>query len=638
MLRFPRLIMVSVAAAALMVPQPSSAQDGGSILVVANTASADSLRIVEAYSRARTIPAQNIVRLTTSVLDEIDHRQFDVEIERPIGEWISRHDLQDRILYIVLTKGIPLRIAGTRGIDGTTSSVDSELTLLYRKLLGISVPPGGRVENPYFLGDEPVARASRFSHRQHDIYLVTRLDGYSLSDVLQLIDRAAAPSQAGRILLDQKNVATSRSMDTWLEAAASRLEAEDKSGVNVGLGPTVNAGESPVLGYYSAGSDDEQINTRKLGYKWAPGAIAAMYLSTDARTFKRPPDTWTLGKWPDTRSYFEGSPQSLIGDLIRDGVTGISGHVAEPYRDAAIRPQVLFPAYFKGLNLAESFYLAMPYLGWQTVVIGDPLCAPFPGERLAAGDAAPPVDGDTGLPQFFAGRRLEVLSRLDITEDVAKLTLKAHAALLKADLRGARAALEEVTRRDPRADEAMFVLAGVYERSGEIDLAIQQYRKILETKPADVRSLNNLAYLLAIEKKAPSDALALAEKAYRIAFAREIRSDAGIALVPLRGTPQDVMPFGAPALEVAASRPRIADTLGWVHHLLGHAAEAEEYLTQASEGAPNNVDIQLHLAVFAASHGRKDQARRALDKALSLDPALEGSREVAEIRQLLERN
>ena len=41
-------------------------------------------------------------------------------------------------------KGIPLRIRGTGGLNGTVASVDSELTLLYRKLLGVSVAPVGR--------------------------------------------------------------------------------------------------------------------------------------------------------------------------------------------------------------------------------------------------------------------------------------------------------------------------------------------------------------------------------------------------------------------------------------------------------------------------------------------------------------
>ena len=62
--------------------------------------------------------------------------QYERQIERPIAEWITSHAAQDRILYIVLIKGVPLRIAGTPGRQGTVASVDSELTLLYRRLVG----------------------------------------------------------------------------------------------------------------------------------------------------------------------------------------------------------------------------------------------------------------------------------------------------------------------------------------------------------------------------------------------------------------------------------------------------------------------------------------------------------------------
>ena len=37
------------------------------------------------------------------------------------------------------------------------------------------------------------------------------------------------------------------------------------------------------------------------------------------------------------------------------------------------RPDLLLPAYYSGRNLAESFYLSIPALSWQNVVIGDPL-------------------------------------------------------------------------------------------------------------------------------------------------------------------------------------------------------------------------------------------------------------------------
>src|SRR5207244_9761766 len=110
---------------------------------------------------------------------------------------------------------------------------------------------------------------------------------------------------------------------------------------------------------------------------FANGALAAMFVSSDARTLSEPPLDWKLGNWEDSTTHFAGSPQSLIGDLIRDGITGVAGHVAEPYLDATVHPNVLFPRYLSGATLAEAFYQAVPYLSWQPIVIGDPLCATF---------------------------------------------------------------------------------------------------------------------------------------------------------------------------------------------------------------------------------------------------------------------
>ena len=88
----------------------------------------------------------------------------------------------------------------------------------------------------------------------------------------------------------------------------------------------------------------------------------------------------------DPKTFFAGTPDALIGDLIRDGVTGVAGQVGEPLLLGAVRPDVLFPAYLAGYNLAEAFYLATPTLSWTTIVVGDPLCRPFTGRVLTSSD------------------------------------------------------------------------------------------------------------------------------------------------------------------------------------------------------------------------------------------------------------
>ncbi len=126
----------------------------------------------------------------------------------------------------MLTKGVPLRIAGTTGRTGTVSSVDSELALLYRKLLGLPVPPQGPLANPYFLGDRPISEAKPFTHEAFDIFLVARLDGFSVADVLALIDRGGAPVRSGRIALDEKVSLTTEAGNRWLERSADLLKEQ----------------------------------------------------------------------------------------------------------------------------------------------------------------------------------------------------------------------------------------------------------------------------------------------------------------------------------------------------------------------------------------------------------------------------
>lgn len=402
----------------------AQAQSADNLLLVVNTSSPDSVQVAEYYARKRSVGADRILEIQVEPADQISRTVYAGKIEAPIAAWLNRHALHDRILYIVLTKGVPLRIAGNTGRTGTVSSVDSELALLYRRMTGQPIPPQGFVPNPYFLADGPIAEAKHFSHQTHDIFLVTRLDGFTVGDVAALIDRGLTPAQTGRIALDEKASIVTNVGNRWLERSAELLRGmglEDR--VVLETTGRVLTDQSDLLGYYSFGSNDPAIHSRDQKLSFVPGALAATFVSTDGRTFKEPPPTWTVGTWEDATTYFEGSPQSLIGDLVRQGVTGAAGHVAEPFLDATIRPDILFPAYLSGFNLAESFYLALPYLGWQTVVIGDPLVAPFRQRQLAAPEIDGGLEATTGLPSYFSERAETLLGVRVPHRDVARSML-----------------------------------------------------------------------------------------------------------------------------------------------------------------------------------------------------------------------
>jgi len=583
---------------------PALAQTGASVLLVVNETHPDSERIAAHYARVRGVPAEQILRLKVETADEIDRATFTAQIQTPITTWLQQHAAQDRILYIVLAKGIPLRVAGTSGRSGTTASVDSELTLLYQRLVGLTPAVDGRIANPYFLGQAPVAEAKPFSREAFDLYLVLRLDGFTVDDVTALIDRGAAPVSDGDVLLDQRTGTGALTGNSWLQQAAERLaQAGFEKRAILDMTGVAISGRKNVLGYYSWGSNDRAIGTRRLGLGFVPGAIAGSYVSTDGRTFKEPPAGWTFGQWTERRTFFEGSPQSLAGDLIRDGVTGIAAQVEEPFLDAAIRPDILFPAYVAGFNLAESFYLAMPYLSWQTVVVGDPLCAPFPRRALQPADSDKGIDPATELPVMFAARRLAVMSK-GTTVDAARAVLRSEARSARGDRAGSVKALEEATTLDPRYVSAHLLLAGEYEAQDEYDKAIARYRTVLAISQDSIIALNNLAYALAVRK----------------------------------GNAGEALPFAQRAMGLSGGRsPEAADTLAWVQHLLGRDQEAADILARIVKASPERAAFRLHLAAVYAALGKIDEAAAELREAVRLEPELDKSDEAKAIRAKLGR-
>jgi uncharacterized protein (TIGR03790 family) len=342
-------------------------QDAQNVLVILNQASPLSESIAEYYAAARHIPPANICRLNAKTDEEISREDYDKEIAGPVAAYLRDKHLEEKILYIVTTAGVPLRISGHgAGLMSEVASVDSELTLLYSDMhgRGHTVPAGTR--NPFFgMINSP------FRHSDFPIYLVTRLAGYDLADVKGIIDRALKARNRGKFVLDLK-ASDKMQGNNWLREAA-RLLPKDR--VVLDDSAKVLYDQADVIAYASWGSNDPDRKQRHLGFHWLPGAIMTEYVSTNARTFARPPDSWNIGAWSDPKSIFAGSPQTLTADYIHDGVTGASGHVAEPFLQLTPRPNILLPAYYLGRNLAESYYLSIPVLSWMNIVVGDPLCS-----------------------------------------------------------------------------------------------------------------------------------------------------------------------------------------------------------------------------------------------------------------------
>lgn len=342
-----------------------AAQDLERVLVVINDRSPRSRAIGEYYARKRAIPPAQVLRLKTSTSEEISREEYDRELAAPIAAFLRGKGWIDRIHYIVTTHDVPLKIRGKVDRTGDAAAVDSELATLYQQLRGLNVPVHGFIDNPYYRQKGP------FNHPQNALYMVTRLTGYTFEDVKRMIDKSLVARNRGKVVLDLKGFALGDG-NYWLKLAAGQAP---RNRVVIDESDNILTDIADVIAYASWGSNDPSRKSRFARMGWLPGAIATEYVSTDGRTFMEPPPNWEIGPWGNRLRYFAGSPQSLTADFIREGATGASGHVYEPFLQYTPRPNVLVQAYVReGRNLAESFYAAMPVLSWMNVIVGDPLC------------------------------------------------------------------------------------------------------------------------------------------------------------------------------------------------------------------------------------------------------------------------
>ena len=378
------------------------------VLLVVNERSPISKAIAEDYASQRHVANVLAVRCQDSALspgnETIPLADYREAIELPIRNFLAAHT---HIEFIVLTKGIPIRISGVdmgscdeksqeaESIRGHPS-VDSYLSALdYTNLPTTKIhivgsgAKGCAYANRYWNATEP------FSHAKFGGYLVTRLDGYTEADAKALVAHSLEGERnlsrylkEGKVLLDvepvfglgdkgtQPGPITTTNIlaeSAWSEFNADMCHAADVLNsrhipVELDLTPTFIGGRSNLLGYFSWGSNDERswksndyyTPAAYLSLFFAPGAVCDTAVSTSARTFLP-----THGG------------QSLLVDLIAHGLTGGKGYTDEPLLQAIASPTIVFDRYTAGYTLAESFYAASHFVCWEDVVIGDPLCSPY---------------------------------------------------------------------------------------------------------------------------------------------------------------------------------------------------------------------------------------------------------------------
>lgn len=377
------------ALAILMVSLPSAAlgatdELAGRVVILANSADQNSLRIADHYAEARGVPSANIIALPMTVAETVSWPEFVRSIWNPLldelvgQKWIDAMPMKPvdavgrrkfvvaghRISYLVVCRGVPLRIRHDVALNEAAppmtdnpifrtnaGSVDGELSLLTQ--------PNHRIvaylANPLYGNDRPSAR-----ERSH-VVKVSRLDGPTAEDALRLVDRAMAAERTGlvgRAYVDLGGIHPDG--ERWLEHVAELL-SELGFETEVDRAPTTFpesvSFDAPVFyfGWY-AGTVNGPFTVP--GFRFPNGAVALHIHSFSAATMRDPEAGW-------------------CGPFVARGVTATVGNVYEPYLQLTHRPDWLIRALVRGENFGDAVAYAQPALSWQTTAIGDPLYRPF---------------------------------------------------------------------------------------------------------------------------------------------------------------------------------------------------------------------------------------------------------------------
>jgi tetratricopeptide (TPR) repeat protein len=144
--------------------------------------------------------------------------------------------------------------------------------------------------------------------------------------------------------------------------------------------------------------------------------------------------------------------------------------------------------------------------------------------------------------------------------------------------------LEKLAAAHPDQVVTGFLLGAAYERTGQRDRAVKEFRRVIELQPDFHAALNYLGYTFAESGTNLDEALKLVSRA--------------VALEPDNGA--------------------YVDSLGWTYYRLGRPEQARGYLERAARLDPEDATLQEHLGDVYVALGQTERARQAYQRALEI--------------------
>ncbi len=373
-------VILAILTSVQLPPRTASGVEASDTLVLYNLASSEGTQIANYY--ASVYPGVQLLGLSGIGTSENITADDYLNTLRPQVLAALTPDID----LLVTTDGMPLRIQVTQapvsaytdpfGIPRTViswkpySSLESELALIdmvstYEMMGDQSYAfPGHFTRNPYYNA------AGEFSYNEFGTRLTARLDGYSVDDVTDAIDRAQnvfvgppnSPAGPMHFVVDNDparpyDLTMTRLVDDVLGPAGVPLTYDNTSAF-VGTAP------GPVIGYDSHGVHQgltpADYITDGIDFTLADGAVFTSLESFNAFSFNE--------------GGYNGAHGQVAQWLEIGGTAGV-GFVEEPMASwvTVSNEDILFKNLLAGKTFAEAAWAANYQVSYVNTMVGDPL-------------------------------------------------------------------------------------------------------------------------------------------------------------------------------------------------------------------------------------------------------------------------
>ncbi|HSW56315.1 MAG TPA: T9SS type A sorting domain-containing protein [Ignavibacteriaceae bacterium] len=302
---------------------------------------------------------------------------------------VNGQPLKNRINYIVLCKGMPLKVRSTpyneTSLTRRQASVSALLCLInqpepskhflqYYNTIYTSSNSGFAL-NPYYSIDPSVTMNYRFKSNHfvnengwYTQYLVSRLDGEFYTSVFGMIDRQFNPDYSGEKLwaIDETDPLLSYHN---FDFVYSQLNLYGYNILYDNTASWLTTSTEDVIAYVSNGVYNN-------GMPWNYILDILLFNYANGSTFI----SWeSLNSWSYGVSWFW---QGQVSHFIYKNGSNGSGNVYEPFTTGITREYYTFPRYALGYSVVDAHFMGIYLNAWQNCVVGDPLSAIAWGKQI----------------------------------------------------------------------------------------------------------------------------------------------------------------------------------------------------------------------------------------------------------------